>query len=263
MKGDEHILEIFPVYMSTFKQERTIRVYLPHNYSKNDNRYPVLYMHDGQYIFRDEDSIRGVSLGMEDYLDQNELEVIVVGIDFNPTGEERVNEYCPWPNGKWAREEFGANTTSGGRGDEYVEFIVKELKPLIDQKYRTMKENSTMVGISLGGHISIYAASKYPKIFKKIAILSPAFYRNQEEIENLLRASNLTGLDGIYMDIGTNEAIDDEKISKMLLDSSKAVYEILNEKVADMRFEILNGAEHDYLFFRKRVPALLSFLFDE
>jgi len=254
------VLEIFSIYMTTFEQEKTIRVYLPKTYMNENKRYPVLYMHDGQNVFRDEDSHRGVSLGIEDYLDENGQEIIVVGIDFNTAGEERINEYCPWPNGEMAKEKFGVANLTGGRGEDYLDFIVHELKPFIDRKYRTLDNITYMAGISLGGLITTYAACHYPHIFKKIAILSPAFYRNQEEIENLLRTSDLSAFEGVYMDCGTSEAVEEEKISRLFLDSSKSVYEIISELVPNTKFETLDNAEHDYTFFRHRVPTIFNFL---
>ncbi|MDQ0200455.1 enterochelin esterase-like enzyme [Neobacillus ginsengisoli] len=120
-----------------------------------------------------------------------------------------------------------------------------------------------MAGISLGGLITTYAACRYPQIFSRVAILSPAFYRNQEDIEKLLRNSDLSSIERFYMDCGTREAGEEERISEAFLNSSKAIYEILSEKAINTRFEILNDYEHDYLFFRKRIPEIVSYLFTE
>ncbi|MBW9234978.1 hypothetical protein JQK62_22665, partial [Leptospira santarosai] len=53
------MLEKFNFPISAFKLDRTIRVYTPPNYSEGTSRYPVLYMHDGQNVFQDEDAIKG------------------------------------------------------------------------------------------------------------------------------------------------------------------------------------------------------------
>lgn len=251
------MLEIFPVYISSFKQERLIRVYLPKNYNEGDRGYPVLYMHDGQNVFRDADAIGGISLGLEDFLDENKLEVIVVGIDQN--SEERINEYCPWINGEYSKKILGQASSSGGKGKQYVDFIVNELKPYIDNTYRTLKDCTAMMGISLGGLISTYAACCYPQVFRNVAILSSAFYRNQEEIEKLLQDSDLSSIESFYLDCGNKEAGDEDIISKEFLASNKAIYEILRKKVPNTKFEVINDAEHHHMFFRKRVPDIFSF----
>jgi len=257
------MLEKFSVYMTAFRQERMIRVYLPESYNNESKSYPVLYMHDGQNVFEDNGAIKGISLGMKDYLDESGLEIIVVGIDLNPEGEERVNEYCPWVNGEISKQILGYASPSGGRGEEYLDFVVNELKPFIDKKYRTLENHTSMAGISLGGLISTYAACRYPLIFKRIAAISPGFYRNQEEIENLLRSSDMSAIEKFYMDFGTKEIGEDKEMYKVFFDLTNRVVEILNDKNANFHFQLIKDAEHAYIFFRKRVPAMLSYLFSD
>lgn len=64
------MLDEFSILMTPFNTERTIRVYFPKNYYKSKANYPVLYIHDGKNVFRDEVAIGGVSLGLESYLEQ-------------------------------------------------------------------------------------------------------------------------------------------------------------------------------------------------
>lgn len=91
------MLKKISFYINSFAQVRLIRIYLPENYYEETQSYPVLYMHDGQNIFQDNSAIGGYSLQLENYLDENELGVIIVGIDQN--SDERINEYCPL--GEW------------------------------------------------------------------------------------------------------------------------------------------------------------------
>jgi predicted alpha/beta superfamily hydrolase len=255
------MLEKFTIPISAFNHERTIRVYTPTNYdSEQTKRYPVLYMHDGQNVFEDQDAIHGVSLGLQDYLDKTRLEIIVVGIDTNTLGDERKNEYCPWVDGEYSKNLIGSASTTGGKGAAYVEFIVHELKPYIDSKYRTLEDSTSIAGVSLGGLISTYAACRYPHIFTKVATLSSAFWRNQEEIEKLLKHTDLSLLEKFYMDGGTKEN-EVERISKGFLESNQAIYDILVTKIENAKFEIVKDAEHNYSSFRKRVPGMITYLF--
>jgi predicted alpha/beta superfamily hydrolase len=78
-----------PVMLKTFKvpllnEERTIRIYLPTTYDETNTRYPVLYMHDGQNVFDSTEAIGGVSLELHNYLDEQEVALIVVAIDLTP-----------------------------------------------------------------------------------------------------------------------------------------------------------------------------------
>ncbi|SEN62344.1 Predicted hydrolase of the alpha/beta superfamily [Mesobacillus persicus] len=247
-------------YVPLFNSDRKIRIYLPKNYEDSTKKFPVLYMHDGQNVFDCKESIGGVSLELHEYLDQEQIELIVVAIDLNPEGEERLNEYCPWKNGKFSERLLGYPSSSGGKGEQYVEFIVNELKPIIDNRYKTISTANYIAGISLGGLISLYAACRYPEIFTRVAAFSSAYFRNQEELESLLKTADLSLLEKVYLDCGTNESTKSEEISQLFLASNQAVFEIVKDKVVNTEFHQLEGAEHNYDTFKKRVPEAIASL---
>lgn len=248
-------LEAFQMVSSILKNNRLVRVYLPKSYSKSESkRYPVLYMHDGQNVFRDKDAIGGVSLGLEEYVEKNDIDVIIVAID--QVVEERKNEYCPWVSGEFVRELTGNSDSYGGKGKQYIEFIVHELKPTIDSNFRTINDNSLLAGISLGGLITIYAACKYPHIFRTIICLSSSFLSNQEEIETLIDDSDLTLIESIYLDCGTNEAGEGTQLSDEFIKSNQIIYRKLKDKIPNTRFVVIPDAEHSYSFFKRRKREL-------
>lgn len=255
------MLEKFTIHIPAFTHDRTIRVYTPVNYSDQTQNYPVLYMHDGQNGFEDKDAINGVSLDLKKYLDANKVEIIVVGIDTNTVGDERKNEYCPWVDGEFSKNLIGTPSYTGGKGEAYVDFIVNELKPFIDFKYRTLKDSTSIAGISLGGLISVYAACKYPQTFTKVAVLSSAFWRNQEKIEELIGKTEFTSLEKLYMDSGTTEMKENERISKGFLESNQRIFDLLRDKGVNVQFTIIEDAEHNYTQFKERVPDMFSYLF--
>ena len=254
------MLENFDIPIKAFNHERTIRVYTPRGYQDATKRYPVLYMHDGQNVFEDQDAIHGVSLGLREYLETNDIEIIVVEIDTNTEGEERKNEYCPWVDSDFSKNLLGKPSYTGGKGDAYVDFIVSELKPYIDSKYRTLTESTSIGGVSLGGLISTYAACKYPDIFRNVIGISSAFWRNQEEIEKLLRNTNLSSIEKFYMDSGTTEVRNDERISKGFLESNQRINNIVKEKIPNSTFLVIKDAEHHYSYFKERVPGIFTYL---
>ena len=187
------MLDIFPITIKAFQKDRMIRVYLPQSYQLGQKKYSVLYMHDGQNVFRNDEAIGGISLELEKYLDETELDVIVVAIDQN--SDERKNEYCPWENGTYSKQFLEAGTPSfGGHGTKYIEFVAEELKPHIDKKYRTIENHAAMAGISMGGLITLYAACRYPEVFTDLILFSSAFYANQEKIEELLKTADLSAI---------------------------------------------------------------------
>jgi predicted alpha/beta superfamily hydrolase len=133
-------------------------------------------MHDGQNLFDDATSYSG-EWGVDDYLDSlgmNANDCIVVAVDNG--GLRRMNEYSPYDFDLGTR---GASPhTNKGEGNEYVDFLVKTLKPYIDKNYRTAKNkaNTAIAGSSMGGLISLYAVLKYPRVFGAAGIFSPAFW---------------------------------------------------------------------------------------
>ncbi len=157
-------------YIPQLNRYRRIWLYLPPDYATSDKKYPVLYMHDGQNLFDKNTSFTGEEWGIDKTLDSfaeyKDVVPIVVGIDNG--GAERINELSPWENKK----------NGGGDGDKYAQFVVETLKPYIDKKYRTLvdRENTMLMGSSLGGLISLYMGVKYQNVFGKIGVFSPAFW---------------------------------------------------------------------------------------
>jgi predicted alpha/beta superfamily hydrolase len=156
-------------FIPGLNRTRRIWIYLPPGYGAAKIHYPVLYMHDGQNLFDNATSYSG-KWGIDEYLDSifslGKKEVIVVGIDNGLS--KRMNEYNPY-----SFRQYGK-----GEGDEYVDFLVKNLKPFIDRHYRTLpgKTNTFIAGSSMGGLIPLYAVLKYPAVFGGAGIFSPAFW---------------------------------------------------------------------------------------
>ncbi|MEO6682290.1 MAG: alpha/beta hydrolase-fold protein [Ginsengibacter sp.] len=163
-----HILDT-AFYMPQLDRYRRLWIYLPADYAHSKKSYPALYMHDGQNLFDNSTSYSG-EWGVDEFLDsmfqKGQQQVIVVGIDHGQ--EKRMNEYNPWEF-----QNFGE-----GRGDDYVDFLVKTLKPYIDENYRTRKSKkyTSIAGSSMGGLISLYAVLKYPNVYGSAGIFSPAFW---------------------------------------------------------------------------------------
>lgn len=159
---------------------RKIWVYLPEDYKNSDKRYPVIYMHDAQNLFDASTSFVG-EWKVDEFLDSFKgRKAIIIGIEHG--SEKRINELTPFSN-----EKYG-----GGEADSYLEFIRNTLKPHIDGIYRTLEDskNTTIMGSSLGGLISFYAAVKCPDVFGNAGVFSPSFWFS-EEIFSFTEAANL------------------------------------------------------------------------
>ncbi|CAF0987814.1 unnamed protein product [Rotaria sp. Silwood1] len=149
-----------------FPRTRRIWIYLPRSYSTDLNRrYPVVYAHDGQNLFDVSTSFSG-EWGIDESLDTLSQELIVIGIDNG--GSERINELTPFSNTNYG----------GGQADNYLNFIVEKLRPYINSHFRTKpeRENTAILGSSLGGLCSFYAAVRHEDIFGLIGVFSPSFW---------------------------------------------------------------------------------------
>lgn len=192
------MLEKYDVYLRPFNCQRTLHIYLPNDYYQSDERYPVVYMFDGHNLFLDSDATYGKSWGLADFLDHYDKKLIIVGIECNHEGNERLSEYCPYSlNSRY----FGRVQ---GKGIQTLDWLVYELKPMIDQKYRTypFRECTAIAGSSMGGLMAFYGVIKYNQYISKAACLSPAFGLCKKRLERDL-PQNLNPDTRIYMSLGT------------------------------------------------------------
>lgn len=169
-------LVFYENFPSRFVKERPIAVWLPESY---DGKTPhsVLYMHDGQNLFDATITFNKQEWGIDETLTKLIREkaikkTIVVGIWNTPL---RRQEY--YPAKAFAnlpqdlqdslKKDFGGGDDFRIRSDEYLAFIVKELKPFIDKNFLTRKDrkNTFIGGSSMGGLISLYAICEYPDVF--------------------------------------------------------------------------------------------------
>lgn len=175
-------------FKSQFVASRNIDIWLPEGYS-DSIKYSVLYMHDGQMLYDPEKSWNNQAWDIDDVASKlfanNQIrKFIVVGI-WN-IGQTRHADYFPQKPFKLLsqieKDTVTAQLQRAGRAkenfnpqsDNYLKFIVKELKPYIDKKYSvyTNQMNTFIAGSSMGGLISIYAICEYPRIFGGAACLS-------------------------------------------------------------------------------------------
>lgn len=146
------------------------RVLLPPSYDEQENkRYPVLYVQDGQAIWstsQDPYGIWSLDKTLDQLVELNAIEeVIVVGVD---TSERRINRLSHVPD-----PEHG-----GGDGPGHLSALVDHLIPLVNERFRTKKDrdNTALMGSSMGGLFSFYAAWTRPDVFGKAACLSSSFW---------------------------------------------------------------------------------------
>lgn len=235
---------------------RDILVYLPPSYHFCDKRYPVLYMHDGQNIFDEATSYVGewqVDESMEMLADEDNLEAIVVGIP--NAGVERLNEYSPFRDPKHG----------GGKGHAYLQFLTETVKPLVDNNFRTLsdRDNTGVMGSSMGGFISLYAYYAFPEVFGKAGVVSPALWFGDGAIFDFVEAAP-QWKGRLYMDVGHHEITLSHVSSRKYLLETRRMDKLLQHKWADdpsyWYLEDKDGI-HNEAHWARRFPDMMRFLF--
>jgi len=224
----------FTIEAPQLKTTKKIWIYLPEDYSATAKKYSVIYMHDAQNLFDSKTAYSG-EWNVDEKLDSLKVPVIVVGIEHG--NDKRIDELTPFKN-----EKYG-----GGNADNYLDFIVKTLKPYIDKNYRTKPKakNTIIMGSSLGGLVSYYATLKYPETFGKAGVFSPSFWFSNDIYTLTEKAPKIKTK--IYFLCGDKESDDMVKdMTKMerLLDTKRCYCLHLTKS------KIVKGGEHNEKLWR-------------
>ena len=232
---------------------RRAYLYLPESYMQDPwRRYPVMYMFDGHNVFFDEDATYGKSWGMKDYLDRTGKDIIVVAVECNHEGNRRLVEYSP------ISFRNGTLGTIRGRGRTYMDWLVYELKPYIDQRLRTLpeRENTIICGSSMGGLMALFAATEYNHVFQRAACLSPSVWVAPAKIIGMIARSDIMDDTVIYMDYGSEEM---QRHSANREALSSAVRMLLTKNV-NLCFRIVPGGTHTEACWEEQIPVFMDCL---
>jgi predicted alpha/beta superfamily hydrolase len=229
---------------------RDILAYLPASYERSDRPYPVIYMHDGQNLFDPATSFAG-EWGVDVALaraPRKGRRAIIVGIP--NMGVDRIREYAPFVDAR----------SGGGLGDVYLDFVLGTVKPLIDERYRTIPTagGTGIAGSSLGGLISLYAFFRQPSAFGFAGVLSPALWFADGAIFPFVeRAPYVRGR--IYLDVGTREGAGTLANARQMRDLLVRKGYVLGQDLAWV--EDKGGMHHESAWgkrFRRALPFLLG-----
>ena len=237
------------------EEERDAYLYLPVGYEEEpQRRYPVLYMFDGQNVFWDEDATYGKSWGMERFLDDNQVPLIVAALECN-TGRnnERLDEYSPYrfDDDHWGRFD--------GHGDDTMEWFIREFKPWVDQNCRTLpdREHTFIAGSSMGGLMSLYALFRYNRIYGRAAALSPSIWVAPEKLKALVARAALQPGTVLYMDYGSREM---GSHNGMRRDFGAFGAKVMARGV-HLTMRIVPGGTHSEASWERQLPFVMETLF--
>jgi alpha-glucosidase len=231
-----------------FKRRRTVRVYFPPNYSSRQ-AYPVIYMFDGQNVFDASTSFAGewkVDETLDSLYLRRNFACIVVAV-YHGEGE-RINEQTPWPN----------DEKMGGDGAKFAQFFVKDLKPYIDKHYRTFpdRDNTIIIGSSLGGLMALYMALQYPEVFGKAGVFSPSLWWSEKAFEQMGKFKKRR-TQKIYILGGEQES--DALISN--LERAEGILKEVGFDESELNVRIVPDGHHSEWFWAREFPDAIKWLF--
>jgi len=173
-------VEQFEFSSKRLNNTRRVYVYLPAAYdNERDRRFGSLFVHDGGEYFE-----RAKMANVLDNLIAEGQIPALVTVMVDPVN--RMEEY--WAN------------------DRYLEFLCSELLPEIEQRYRTAVDRKArgVMGASLGGLISVYAALSRPDLFSLAAGQSSALMIEEQKLASMVQSTRRSSF-RFYFDVGEYE----------------------------------------------------------
>ena len=265
-------IDIFDTKISTLEDRPVrVRVMTPDGYKAGEKRYPVIYVNDGQDVFRDDQAFWGAeSLRFEQYYKDYGAflpQVILVAIESPEDHALRTAQYSPYTKDFVVPPEKKFEPRIEGRGKEYLKWLVEEWKPFIDSSYRTLPgaEDTAVCGYSTGGLISIYAALSYPAVFTRLLAMSSAVCIWMDKLKETLDSASYSHLKYIYMDVGTNEFGRMTTKEEFLQGANDLYQNYLDHGVPAeaVRYNIYPDALHNQKEWRSRFPDALRWVFQD
>ena len=238
-------------WSNTLQDSRPVWIYTPPSYDEQpDERFPIVYMHDGQNLFDAAYSFAGVIWNVQGAMDQGAAdgsvrEAIVVGIG---NDANRIWEYTPTDGG------YG-----GGGASPYLDFVVGELKPQMDRTLRTSgsRLDTAIVGSSLGGLVSACAGLWHPDVFGLVGEMSPSTWWDDTWVIGQVQASASAAVKParVYVDSGdSGPSNDDEQNTATLAQAYQGL------GIAWVQHVVGHGDSHDETAWARRLPGALRFL---
>lgn len=233
--------------------ERTILVYLPPGYKADGaQRYPVLYLQDGQNVFDKATSFADewrVDETAQQLIEAGKIEPLIIVAIYN-SGEHRLDEYAP----------THVDHKGGGGADQYGRMLVEEIKPFIDSQYKTLPSAAStgLGGSSLGGLLTLHLGLRYPTAFNRLALLSPAVWWDERAIVRQVESLGGKLPLKIWLDAGTGEGEDAINHTRALRDALVAKGWVVGD---DLHYLEAEGAQHNEGAWASRVGDVLKWLF--
>lgn len=254
--GHVHLIRDF--FSEPERTSRTVRIYTPDAYdAEPERRFPVVYLQDGQNVFRHPESARYDTWCANDAIETVAYEGrcepwILVAVDHGP---DRLAEYSPW-------DEPRLGVQAGA--PLYVSFLADQLKPWVDRTYRTKPEaqQTAIIGSSLGGLVALYAGWSRPEVFGRIGAFSPSVMWSLGRLsEHWAARKDLWSR--IYLDVGSREGIYQAHLPLNYPTAVRSFWEHLRAigyQEWELKLVVEEGAGHHESDWARRLPEAMRWL---
>jgi len=254
-KGEVSIL-IESFASNVLGNSRPIYVYLPPTYLENTlATLPVVYMHDGQNLWAShpEWAFGGLTWQVDTAFDNAAgdgtfKEAIVIGV---ARTTDRTYEYTP---------TVDPDYMDGGGADLYLQMLVEELKPQVDNMLRTRPEASSTVmsGSSLGGLVTAYAGRTRATVFGRIAALSPSAWWDSDVIVGMVQTTPAAPNRPlrVYVDSGDAQTENEADTNALVA----AYISVGYVEGIDLKHVVQAGGQHNETYWAQRFPGAMAFV---
>lgn len=235
------------LYSEQLDQYYLIDVFLPKGYQPKESeyqfpKYPVIYVLNSRP--------NAVMAAMLRHVSELSREIIV-GIDFadkdgNPADSfaDYTRDLTPSADDDWAQ---ASTAGSGGRAENFIQFINNEVKPLINKTYNVNKYNQTLVGHSFGGLFGLYVLFNHSDSFNRFVIASPSLWWDDAvifKLEEKYANTHTNMAKKVFLSVGSKEF---ESGPQGMIDNTRKMAEKLksrNYSDLDLGFNIFEDETH-------------------
>jgi predicted alpha/beta superfamily hydrolase len=239
---------------------RRITVWTPPRLRRQDVRYPVLYLNDGQNLFDPARAFGGVAWGVAEtamrLIRRRAIPpLVIVGIDHGES--RRAREYLP------VDDERNADA-HGVLGRQYARFVTREVMPIVTGEYPVARGASAtgFGGSSYGAVAALFTSLLYPGMFGRLLLESPSLYVGGGYLLRQVRRARRWPA-RVYLGVGTRETRDADK-NEETVSNVLRLERILRDAglgQSRLRVRVEEGATHSEQEWARRFPEALAFLF--
>jgi predicted alpha/beta superfamily hydrolase len=156
--------EVLKLQSKVLGEKRTILISTPADYAQGRERFPVLYMTDG-------DAHLTHTRGTVDFLARNLVmpNLIIVAV----TNTDRTRDLSPTRANRRLADGTRQDIPNSGGAGRFLDFFEKELIPYVEGHYRT-EPYRIFAGHSLGGLLALYTFTTRSELFNAYIAASPA-----------------------------------------------------------------------------------------